>query len=58
MEAGPPNDYLAVYEASEGQEGSRLWRKTEDDGLVGKDPPLVQSFKSDVEAAAKKSKKP
>ena len=58
VEAGPPDDYLAVYQATDGQEGPRLWRKTEDDGLVGKDPPLVQSFKSDVEAAAKKSKKP
>jgi len=57
-EAGPPSDYLAVYAAHEGEEGPRLWRKTEDDGLGGKDPPLLENFKSDVEAAAKQSKKP
>ena len=57
-EAGPPSDYLAVYSADAGREGPRLWRKTENDGLVGQDPPLFESFKSDVEAAAKKSKKP
>jgi len=57
-EAGPPSDYLAIYQANAGREGPRLWRKTEEDGLLGKNPPLVEDFKSDVEAAAKKSKKP
>ena len=57
-EAGPPSDYLAVYQANAGREGPRLWRKTEDEGLVGNNPPLIEDFKSDVEAAAKKSKKP
>lgn len=53
-EAGPPNDYFAVYQANDGREGPRLWRESEEDGLVGKDPPLFQSFKDDVEALAKK----
>src|SRR5580765_1277272 len=57
-EAGPPGDYLAIYQANAGREGPRLWRKTEEEGLVGNNPPLVEDFKSDVEAAAKKSKKP
>ena len=57
-EAGPPDDYLAIYQANDGKEGPRLWRKTEEDGLVGKNPALFESFKSEVEAAAKKSKKP
>jgi len=57
-QAGPPSDYLAVYQANAGREGPRLWRKTEDEGLAGKNPPLVEDFKSDVEVAAKKSKKP
>ncbi len=58
VEAGPPSGYLAVYQADDGREGPRLWRKTEEDGLVGRNPPLFESFKKDVEAAAKKSKKP
>jgi len=58
VEAGPPNDYFAVYQANGGSEGPRLWFKTEEDGLVGKDPPILESFKDDVERAAKKSKKP
>lgn len=58
VEAGPPSDYLAVYQADDGHEGPRLWRKTQDDGLVGRNPPLLESFQADVEAAAKKSKKP
>jgi hypothetical protein len=58
VEAGPPSDYLAVYQANDGAEGPRLWRKTEDDGLVGKNPTLFESFRTDVEAFAKKSKKP
>lgn len=53
-EAGPPNDYLAIYQADNGQEGPKLWRKSEEDGLVGKDPTLFESFKTDVEALAKK----
>ena len=58
VEAGPPSDYLAVYQADDGREGPRLWRKTEEDGLVGRNPPLLESFKADVESSAKKSKKP
>jgi len=53
-EAGPPHDYLAVYAANKGREGARLWDKSEDDGLVGKNPPLFVHFKDDVEALAKK----
>ena len=53
-EVGPPDDYLAIYEADHGQEGPRLWRKTEEDGLVGKNPPLFDQFRSDVEVFAKK----
>jgi hypothetical protein len=57
-EAGPPSDYLAVYEADNGKEGARLWRGDEKDGLSSP-PSLVQSFRDDVEAAAKrKAKKP
>jgi len=58
VEAGPRPDYLAVYQAEDGREGPRLWRKTEDGGLAGSNPPLFESFKNDVEAASKKSKKP
>ena len=57
-EGGPASDYLAVYQADYGREGPRLWRKTEEGGLEGKNPELFDSFKNDVEAAAKKSKKP
>lgn len=53
-EAGPPDDYLAVYQADNGREGPRLWRKTEEDGFAGKNPALFESFKSDVESFAKK----
>jgi hypothetical protein len=53
-EAGPPHDYLAVYAANKGREGARLWVKSEDDGLVGTNPPLFVDFKDDVEALAKK----
>lgn len=53
-EAGPPNDYFAVYQSNHGHEGARLWRKTEEDGLVGKNPPLFESFKSEVDSFAKK----
>jgi len=58
VEAGPPHDYLAVYQADDGREGPRLWRKSEEGGLAGSDPALFESFKNDVEAASKKSKKP
>jgi hypothetical protein len=57
-EGGPPNDYLAVYQADEGKEGAMIWRKTEADGLVGTNPPLMQRFKDDVESFARKSTKP
>lgn len=53
-EVGPPNDYLAVYAADKGREGARLWVKSQDDGLVGNNPPLFVDFKDDVEALAKK----
>lgn len=51
-------DYMAIYEAKNGREGVQLWRKTEDNGLAGKNPPLFQSFKDDVESLAKKNAKP
>lgn len=59
-EAGPADDYLAVYQANEGREAARLWVRTQNNGLTGKNPPLFQSFKEAVDAAAKKvgSKKP
>jgi hypothetical protein len=57
-EAGPPNDYFSVYQADEGKEGPMIWRKTEPDGLVGTNPPLMQRFKDDVESFARKSTKP
>jgi hypothetical protein len=47
---------MSVYEANNGREGPRLWRKLEDDGLKGQNPSLFMSFKSDVEALAKKKK--
>ena len=53
-EAGPRHDYLAVYAADKGREGARLWVKSEEDGLVGRNPPLFVDFKDDVEALAKK----
>lgn len=56
-EVGPPNDLLTVYQADDGREGPQLWRKSEEDGLVGNDPPLFRSFKDDVEAFAKKQGK-
>ena len=57
-EVGPADDYLAVYQADDGREAARLWAATQHDGLVGKNPPLFKNFKEEVEAAAKKSKKP
>jgi hypothetical protein len=56
-EVGPPDDYLAVYEADNGREAARLWVGTQHDGLAGKNPPLFKNFKDEVEAAAKKSDK-
>jgi hypothetical protein len=57
-EAGPANDYLAVYDADNGEEGIRLWRGDEKDGLDSP-PSLLRSFRDDVEAAAKRrAKKP
>jgi hypothetical protein len=57
-EAGPANDYLAVYEANKGKEGARLWRGDEKDGLLSP-PSLVRNFRDDVEAAAKhRARKP
>jgi hypothetical protein len=55
-EVGPDTDVMSVYEANNGREGPRLWRKLEDDGLKGQNPSLFMSFKSDVEALAKKKK--
>ncbi|HWC19135.1 MAG TPA: hypothetical protein VG498_19140 [Terriglobales bacterium] len=57
-EAGPADDYLAVYQSDEGREAVRLWVRTQENGLAGKNPPLFQSFKDEVESAAKKAKKP
>ncbi len=56
-EVGPPDDYLAVYQADDGREATRLWVGTQHDGLAGKNPPLFKNFKDEVEAAAKKSGK-
>ena len=56
-EVGPPDDYLAVYQADDGREAARLWVATQHDGLVGKNPPLFKNFKDEVEAAGKKSGK-
>lgn len=55
-EAGPDEDYLAVYQADAGREAARLWVRTEEDGLLGRNPRLFQSFKDEVESAAKKAK--
>ena len=55
-EAGPAEDYLAVYQADEGREAARLWVRTQENGLLGKNPPLFQSFRDAVESAAKQTK--
>ena len=58
-EAGPPDDYLAVYQSDYGREAVKLWVATMHDGLGGKNPPLFKNFKDEVESAAKKAgKKP
>lgn len=57
-ELGPSKDYLGIYEAENGREGVQLWSQTQEDGLAGKNPPLFQSFKDDVESLAKKQSKP
>ena len=54
----PSQDYMAIYEAENGREGVQLWRKTEDNGLAGKNPPLFQSFRDEAESLAKKQSKP
>jgi len=54
-EAGPDEDYLAVYQADKGREAARVWVRTEENGLLGKNPRLFQSFKDEVESAAKKA---
>ena len=56
-EVGPADDYLAVYQSDRGREAARLWVQTQEDGLQGKNPPLYQSFKNEVESAAKKQPK-
>jgi hypothetical protein len=53
-EAGPANDYLAIYQADQGHEGPNLWQQSKEAGLVGKNPPLFESFKKDVDDLAKK----
>ena len=53
-EAGPADDYVAVYQNRNGEEGPRLWVKSEDGGLSGKNPSLIEALKKDVEALAKK----
>jgi hypothetical protein len=51
-EVGPSRDLMEVYQGPEGS--MLLWRGTEDGGFDLPDLPLVQKFKRDVEAAAKK----
>ena len=54
-EAGPDEDYLAVYQADKGREAARLWVRTEENGLLGRNPRLFQTFKDEVDSAAKKA---
>jgi hypothetical protein len=71
-DAGPSDDYLAVYDADHGgrsaekpdsvfesnhtREGPVLWRATAEGGLGGDDPSLFERFKKDVDSIASKKK--
>jgi hypothetical protein len=53
-EAGDPQDTLSVYMASQGIDGTPLWRSRAEKGLAPPEMRLVKEFRSKVEAAAKK----
>ncbi len=54
-EAGSPDDTLMVMEGGGPPlDTSALWRRSARNGLQGPDPPLVETFKKDVEQAAAK----
>lgn len=56
VEAGPKNDLLSVYSASDFPNAPALWRSEQEDGLVAPSNLLFNRFKKDVEKAA--SQKP
>ena len=45
------DDEMAIYDARTWRSSSWLWREMAIDGLQGDDPPLVQSFRRQVEAS-------
>ncbi len=45
------DDEMAIYDARTWRTSTWLWREMAIDGLQGDDPPLVQSFRRQVEAA-------
>jgi hypothetical protein len=47
--AGRWDDEMAVYDARSWRSSSWLWREMAIDGLQGDDPPLVQSFRRQIE---------
>ncbi len=53
-ETGDPQDTLDVFMASQGIDGTPLWRGRADKGLTPPEMSLVREFRSKVEAAGKK----
>ncbi len=53
-EAGPANDWLAIYDAHSGIDSPPLWQATQREGLNPPDLSLFKRFKEEVEEAARK----
>ena len=53
-ETGDPQDTLDVFMASQGIDGTPLWRARAEKGLTPPEMSLVKEFRSKVEAAGKK----
>jgi hypothetical protein len=54
VEMSSRGDVLSIYEGSGGGLGPPLWRGQRSDGFSGPSPTLIEQFKAEVEAAAKK----
>lgn len=54
MDAGDPEDMLAVYNAALGTDTAPIWRDRMDEGLNAPEVQLLRELRTKVEAAAKK----
>ena len=56
--SGHWDDEMAVYDATTWRSSTWLWREMAVDGLQGANPPLVQSFRQQVEDAERQGQRP